>query len=310
MNILHLKYAVEVANAGSISKAAEALYMNQPNLSRAVKELEDSLGITIFDRTAKGMLVTPDGREFLGYAKKILKQIDEVEAIYTKERIEKQRFSVAAPRAAYIAEAVANFTAKIDRSQRYEIFYKETDSTHVIKNLLHSDYKLGIVRYADGYDKYFKEMLEEKNLTYELISEFRYVVLMSAEHPLAKKENISFSDLSEFTEITRANPSFLSLPMSAIKKEELPDDTEKRIYVFDRASQFDILSYNTDSFMWVSPLPEALLKRYGLVQKFSADNQKKYRDLLVYRNDYKLSELDRLFITELCASKRRCIDEK
>lgn len=70
MNILHLKYAVEVANAGSISKAAEVLYMNQPNLSRAIKELEDSLGITIFDRTAKGMLVTPDGREFLSYAKK------------------------------------------------------------------------------------------------------------------------------------------------------------------------------------------------------------------------------------------------
>lgn len=307
MNILHLKYAVEVASAGSISKAAEVLYMNQPNLSRAIKELEDSLGITIFDRTAKGMLVTPDGKEFLSYAKKILKQIDEVEAIYTKERIEKQRFSVCVPRAAYISEAFANFTAKITNSKRYEIFYKETDSAHVIKNLLHADYKLGIVRYADGNDKYFKKKLEEKNLTYELIAEFSYVILLSAAHPLAEKENISFADLSEYTEIAHANPSFLSLPMSAVKKEELPDDIEKRIYVFDRASQFDVLSYNTDSLMWVSPLPEALLNRYGLVQKQCKDNQRHYRDLLVYRNDYTLSQLDRLFITELCASKRRSI---
>ena len=66
MNILHLKYAVEVAKAGSLSKAAEALYMNQPNLSRAIKELEASLGITIFGRSAKGVYVTPEGEEFSG----------------------------------------------------------------------------------------------------------------------------------------------------------------------------------------------------------------------------------------------------
>ena len=84
MNILHLKYAVEVAKAGSLSKAAEALYMNQPNLSRAIKELEASLGITIFGRSAKGVYVTPEGEEFLGYARKILSQIDEVEDLYAE----------------------------------------------------------------------------------------------------------------------------------------------------------------------------------------------------------------------------------
>ena len=94
MNILHLKYAVEVARCGSINQAAEALYINQPNLSRAIKELENSLGITIFDRTAKGMFVTPEGEEFLGYAKKILSQIDEVESIYKAGVPIKQRFSI------------------------------------------------------------------------------------------------------------------------------------------------------------------------------------------------------------------------
>lgn len=73
MNILHMKYAVEVAKCGSINKAAEILLMNQPNLSRAIKELEASLGVEIFSRSAKGMVVTPEGETFLRYATSILK---------------------------------------------------------------------------------------------------------------------------------------------------------------------------------------------------------------------------------------------
>ena len=75
MNLLHMKYAVEIANAGSINKAAERLYVGQPNLSRAVKELETSLGVAIFDRTSKGMFLTPDGEVFIRSAKNILKQL-------------------------------------------------------------------------------------------------------------------------------------------------------------------------------------------------------------------------------------------
>ena len=82
MNIQHLKYALEVAKQKSISKASRSLYMGQPNLSRAIKELEDELGIIIFERTSKGIKPTPDGEEFLQYAKRILLQIEEVEDIY------------------------------------------------------------------------------------------------------------------------------------------------------------------------------------------------------------------------------------
>ena len=103
MNILYLKYAVEIEKEGSVKKAAQKLFMGQPNLSRAIKELETSLGITIFERSAKGMTVTPEGDEFLRYARKILAQIDEVEKLYTTGRKTKQRFSLSAPRASYVA---------------------------------------------------------------------------------------------------------------------------------------------------------------------------------------------------------------
>lgn len=304
MNILHLKYAVETAKAGSLSKAAEALYMNQPNLSRAIKDLETSLGITIFDRSSKGIGVTPEGEEFLGYARKILQQIDEVEAIYKSGVAARQRFSISVPRSSYISEAFAQFSKELT-GERAEIFYKETNAMRVIRNILSSDYKLGILRYAVNYDKYFKEMLDEKGLTGELVTEFRYVLVMNRQHPLAQKESIAMADLKPYIEIAHADPYVPSLPMSEVKKEELPEDSERRIFVFERASQFDLLSENHETYMWVSPIPDKLLKRYDLVQRPCADNHKLYRDLLIYRRDYHLTDLDRAFITELCKAKRQ-----
>lgn len=304
MNILHLKYAVETAKAGSLSKAAEALYMNQPNLSRAIKDLETSLGITIFDRSSKGIGVTPEGEEFLGYARKILQQIDEVEAIYKSGVAARQRFSISVPRSSYISEAFAQFSKELT-GERAEIFYKETNAMRVIRNILSSDYKLGILRYAVNYDKYFKEMLDEKGLTGELVTEFRYVLVMNRQHPLAQKETIAMADLKSYIEIAHADPYVPSLPMSEVKKEELPEDSERRIFVFERASQFDLLSENHETYMWVSPIPDKLLKRYDLVQRPCADNHKLYRDLLIYRRDYHLTDLDRAFITELCKAKRQ-----
>ena len=89
-NILHLKYAVEIEKTGSITKAAENLYMGQPNLSRAIKELEDNLNITIFNRNSKGITITPEGEEFLQYARRIISQVEEVEEIYKNDRRPKQ----------------------------------------------------------------------------------------------------------------------------------------------------------------------------------------------------------------------------
>ncbi|MBP3937946.1 MAG: LysR family transcriptional regulator, partial [Clostridia bacterium] len=106
-------------------------------------------------------------------------------------------------------------------------------------------------------------------------------------------------------EIAHADPYVPSMPLSKVVKEELPDNIDRRIFIFERASQFDLLSNNPETFMWVSPAPERLLKRYNLVQKKCVDNKKIYKDVLIYKNGYKLSKLDRQFITELCESKRK-----
>ncbi len=307
MNILHLKYAVEVAKTGSINRAAENLYMNQPNLSRAIKELEDSLGIVIFDRTARGMTLTHDGEKFLGYAKSILLQIDKVEQMYKKGSVPQQRFSISVPRASYISDAFTHFTKNIDAKSPSELFYKETNSMRAIDNILKSDYKLGIIRYAAVYDKYFKDLLDSKNLVYETVSEFNYVLVMSTHHKLADKDKICYNDLKPFIEIAHADPYVPSLPLPVVKKEELPDNTDRKIYVFERASQLSLLSENTETFTWASSPESDVMKRYSLTCKNCDDNDRLYKDVLIYRKGYKLSELDKLFITELCNSKRKYI---
>ena len=304
MNILHIKYAVEVAKLGSVSKATETLFTAQPNISRSIRELENDLGIEIFSRSAKGMVLTPEGEEFIGYAKGILKQIDQVETLYKENSPQKQRFSISVPRACYISEAFAQFSKTLTENPA-EIFYKETNSGRTITNVIENDYKLGIIRYAEMHDHHFKEMLEEKGLSYEMVAEFSYQLIMSRDNPLAGQEEITLEDLSSYIEINHADPYVPSLPLSKVIKDELPDHIERRIFIFERGSQFDLLSENPNTFMWVSPASEKVLERYNLVQRPCVDNKKRYKDVLIYRNGYRLTEIDKNFITALIESRRK-----
>lgn len=306
MNVLHMKYAAEVARAGSLNKASEKLLIAVPNISRSIKELEADIGITIFERTSKGMCLTAEGEEFMGYAEEILGRLERVERYYKDGAPKKKRFSVSVPRASYISEAFAEFSKTLPDGE-VEVFYKETNSQRTINNLLNRDYKLGIIRYAENYDEYFKAMLEEKDLAYELVTEFCYSIIMSEKNQLAKKDKIFFEDLSGLIEIAHADPYVPSIHFSKVVKQELSDNISRRIFIFERASQFDLLEKNHETFMMVSPVSEALLKRYGLVQKKCEDNSKVYKDILIYKKGYKLSELDRNFITKLCEAKRKII---
>ena len=304
MNLLHMKHALEVAKSGSLSKASEVLLIAAPNISRSIKELETDLDITIFDRTPNGMKLTPDGEEFINFAKEILSQIDSVEKFYKQGAPRKQKFSISVPRACYISEAFASFSKTLSK-EAAEIFYKETNSQRAIHNMLNHDYKLGIIRYAENYDRYFKTMLEEKGFECELVTEFTYSLIMSADNPLAIKNNITLKDLADYIEIAHADPYVPSMPVSKVIREELPQNIERRIFVFERASQFELLSENKETFMWVSPVPEKLLRRYNLIEKKCNDNKKIYKDVLIFRKGYKRTELDCRFIKELSNAKKK-----
>ncbi len=308
MNFIHIKYAVEVAKTRSINKAAEVLYVGQSALSRAIKELEASIGVTLFERSAKGMTLTADGEVFIKYAQGLLDQVNELEHMFGKGANDvKKKLSIAAPRATYIADALAKFSRKLPKDARIEVFYKETNSQQAIKDLTDGDYKLCVLRYAQNYDKYYRAMLEDKNLTYEPLAQFKYVLLMNEKCPLATKERITSDDLRDLIEIAHADPYVPTLPLAEVKREELTDISPRKIFVFERASQFELFAQNPDIYMWVSPIPEELRSRYGLIQRTCDENERVYQDVLVHSKNYTLTDLDRSFIEQLEESKRAAI---
>ncbi len=301
MNLLHLKYAVEVARTRSITMAAENLYMGQPRLSRAIKELEDSLGIIIFRRTSKGIVPTPEGEIFLSHANRILDEVREVETLYNPSGKDKQRMNISIPRAGYLAHALKQLVGELDLTKEIEINYRETNSLKAINNILQNNYDLGIIRFATEYEPYFERFLSEKGLRSEDLWEFYPIALMSEEHMLARKVDLRFSDFvdCDCVQLGHGDPYVPSLPLAEVRKGEFPEQINKHLFIYERASGYEILSSIPTTFLLSSPMPENILKRYGLVQRRLQGRQRSYKDVLIWRENYKFTPLDQSFITEV-----------
>lgn len=297
VNILSLKYAVTVARCGSISGAAEQLAMNQPNLSKAIKELESSLNMTIFQRTSTGVIPTAQGLEFLDSARHILQQIEELENRYKSEENRKVAFSVSVPRASYITYAFADFANSLNSIGEFELNFMETNSMEAIQNISKKGYTMGIIRYQSEYDAYFQKMLQEKRIQSELLWEFEYQALMPMRNPLAGKGKISLDDLVPLTEIIHGDWDVPFIPSDEQEQILSVPNQKKKVYVYERGSQFDLLQSIPDSFMWVSPVPEQLLQRYQLVQLGCSEMAgRPFRDVLISPQGYRFSSVEKGFI--------------
>jgi DNA-binding transcriptional LysR family regulator len=298
-NILFLKYAVEVEKTGSISKAAENLFMGQPHLSKSIRELEDSLGISIFNRTSKGVIATKKGVEFLSYAKNILAQIDEMESLYNPADNLAYKFDISVPRASYISYAFTDFAKDLENEAEINLNYRETNSMRAIKNVTDKINNMAIIRYQTIYEQYFLNALEERELKYEPVCEFEYLALMSENHPLAKEKIIDYSLLQKYIEIVHGDLTVPALPISKARQIAKAKERKKKIAVYERGSQFELLISLPTTYMWVSPMPEAILSNFSLVQKECDMSKNQYKDILIYRKGYHLSNEDKLFIEKL-----------
>ena len=179
MNTLYFKYAIEVERSRSITQAAENLFMAQPNLSKAIKELEDTLGYAIFERTPKGVIPTAQGTQFLQHARNIVQQLEQMESIADKGSDLTQRFSLSFPRVSYISQAITRLVSKLDKEKGIHVNVMETNSIQSVANVVDGRFNLGIIRYQMTYEQYFKDFLSEKKLCYEPIWEFEHLVIMS-----------------------------------------------------------------------------------------------------------------------------------
>ncbi|MDD3193691.1 MAG: LysR family transcriptional regulator [Oscillospiraceae bacterium] len=299
MNLQHLKYAVEVEKTGSITQAAENLYMGQPNLSKAIKELENTLGVAIFKRTSKGVLPTAQGQEFLRYAKSILDQVERMEELYRSGGEKRLHFTASVPRASYITHAFAQFVAGVDKSQQIDVNFKETNSVDTIHSVAERESKLGIIRYQVIHEHYFQNLLADKAIDRRPLWDFTYRVLFSKRHPLASAKSFTPDDLQKYVEILHGDVTVPSLSVMGRAQTKEDQHAKKKIRIYERGSQFDLLCQVPDTFMWVSPMPQEVLDRYGLVQRKCDVIDFRMKDLLIYPEGYRFSALDEAFIQQV-----------
>lgn len=271
--------------------------MGQPNLSKAIKEVENEVGAPIFKRISKGVEPTEKGREFLKCAKAIIQQMDKMENLFKPEISDILNFNISVPRASYAAYAFSRFVSELDQSRRFAVNYREANSLDTINSVLEGEFAMGIIRYEEAYEDFFLSLLADKELKSEEIWDFSYLVLMSEHSELAAKENVTSADLENYIEVVHGDVSVPYLSETYLKKTAAGE--HNRVFVYDRGSQFNILDNVPNSFMWVSPLPESELKRNGLVQKRCTDIVKRSKDVLIQERHYHRTDEDKAFITEL-----------
>lgn len=307
MNTLLLKYALEVAKTGSITHAAEGLYMAQPNLSKAIKELEEVLGYDVFERSSKGMFPTKQGKEFLVYARSVLNQLDKIMEIGDEGAKNVQTFDVSIPRGSYIAQGFTKFAITLDQERGINLSLQETNSVQTISSVAEGNFHLGIIRYQVVHENYFRDYLKNKNLASEDIWEFKLRVIMSKNHPLAKEESIQYKQLTNYTEIVHGDNSVPYLMKDANESED--KNIKKKISVYERYNQFDLLESMQSSYMWASPIPDNILERHGLVQRGCEEVNHIYKDVLIYEKGYRKNELDKRFI-EIISQEQQKVAQK
>ncbi|MEG1743823.1 MAG: LysR family transcriptional regulator, partial [Clostridia bacterium] len=259
-------------------------------LSKAIRELEDSFGISIFNRTSKGVVPTARGKEFLSYAKNILAQVDEMETMYKPSLNGKQKFDISVPRASYISHAFTEFVKSLDLTAELSLNYRETNSVRAMKNVFDNTNNLAIVRYQTIYEKYFLRSLEERDLNYKDIWEFENSVIMSKNHPLANAEIVDFESLEPYIEIVHGDLTVPTLPITEARRIAMNNETKKNIAIYERASQFELLARIPTTYMWVSPMPQDILNCFSLVQTHCPAAKNRYKDILIFRKNYKLDE--------------------
>ncbi len=272
-----MKYAIEVSETGSINKASENLFIAQPNLSRAIKELESDLGVTLFERTRKGMTLTAEGRDFVGQAKHILEEIRSVENMYKEKNNCKRRLSVCSCSSAYITSAFIKTADSMFDSQ-YELSFHETDSESVVKSVCSGESRIGIVRITDDNKNFHELLSEDKGISSEIICEGELYMLVNIDN------ETSDNDLSDFTEIC----SIHSI-----------DKCRKHIYAEGIEKQAELVSAIKNSFMFCMDSEYDYLEKYGLKKAEYPETKKYFEDILIYRKECKLTETELRFINEL-----------
>ena len=238
MTLQQLKYVTTIANIGSISEAAKRLFVSQPSLTKAIKELEKEMGITIFDRTNKGITVSKEGERFLGYARQVLEQAALLEEQYKSQSGGKKQFSVSTQHYSFAVNAFVELLKGADIDQ-YDVSLRETQTYEIIDDVAHMKSEIGLLFYNDFNRPVLEKLIHTNELTFTELFTAHPHIFIGKNHPLANKDVVSMDELEEYPYISFEQGDHNSFYFS----EEIFSTVvrPKHIRVRDRASLFSLL---------------------------------------------------------------------
>ena len=239
MTLQQLKYAVTVAECGTISAAAEKLFISQPSLTTAVRELESEMGVTIFSRTNRGVIVSREGEEFLGYARQILSQAQLLQERFSGREQGEKRFAVSSQHFNFTVLAFSRLVQNF-RGPRYSFHFRETTTYEVLEDVSQLRSEVGILALNEDNERFLRRMFGKLGLEFTELKRVQAELFVSAEHPLAGRRFVTVEDVSHYPCITfeqgEHNGQFFFEGLSAVAAQ-----SHKTICVRERATEYQLL---------------------------------------------------------------------
>ncbi len=299
MTLIQLHYLITIAETNSLNKAAEKLYVSQPSLTSAMKELEKELGITLFHRSGRGVTLTNDGTEFLLYAKQIYGQYEAVLEKYGKSGTLKKKFGVSAQHYSFAVKAFVDMAKEFDMS-RYEFAIRETKTAEVIHDVSTMKSEIGILYLCDFNRKSLEKLLRSSGLTFHRLIECRAYVYLWKGHPLSSQDSISFAQLEKYPCLSfeQGDNSSFYLAEEILSMNEYP----RVIKANDRATMLNLMVGLNGYTLCSGIICEELNGGDYVAVPFREDeeNQNSLMEIgYIVRKDAILSRLGELYLSKL-----------
>lgn len=237
MKLQQLRYVVKVAECGSITEASRRLFVSQPSITASIRDLENEMGVHIFERTNKGVIVSEEGETFLGYARQVLDQADLLEGKYKGTSEQVPHFSVSCQHYSFAVNAFVDVIREFDAA-RYDFTLREEQTHEIIEDVAHMKSELGILYLSEHNREVIERMLAANELVFEGLFCATPHVFVCADHPLADHDSVTLEDLEDYPFLSYEQGSYNSFYYS----EELTSTFERRknIRVRDRATLFNL----------------------------------------------------------------------
>lgn len=238
MTLQQLRYVDTVARTGSISEAAKELFISQPGLTTSIRELETEMGIKIFTRTNKGVVISNEGERFLGYARQVLEQASLLEEVYKSGAKRKQQFCVSTQHYSFAVNAFVDLIRKF-AGDEYDFSLRETETYEIIDDVAKMKSEIGIL-YLNSFNKdALMKIIKSKSLTFTELFTAKPHVFVSTDHPLADKKSVTMEELADYPYLSFEQGEHNSFYYS----EEIFSTVgrTKNIRVTDRATLFNLL---------------------------------------------------------------------